>query len=104
MSHVVMRVWCKQPLRLALSVKAVQNYAHLYAIRDKLMGSMVPWVPTGGAASRSARDSARRLCWVWSVLSTGAVVTGWLRIWQEYLPWYAVAPAASCTLLNCDLE
>jgi cellulose synthase/poly-beta-1,6-N-acetylglucosamine synthase-like glycosyltransferase len=104
MSHVVMRVWCKQPYGWsALSVKAVQNYAHLYAIRDKLMGSMVPWVPTGGASSKKCArfDSARRLCWVWSVLSTGAVVTGCgLRIWQEYLPWYAVAPTIAATLLN----
>jgi hypothetical protein len=41
-TQLVMRWWCKQTYGWsAICVKTVQNYAHLYAIRDKLMGSMV---------------------------------------------------------------
>jgi hypothetical protein len=43
------------------------------------MGSMV-WVPTGASSKRARVLTARRLCWVWSVLSTGAVV-GWAVGW-----------------------
>lgn len=99
----MMRIWCKQTYGwAAISVKAVQNYAHFYAIRDKLLGSMVPWEPTGSASSKKCArfNSARRLCFVWSLLSTGAICGGAaLRIWQGYR-WYAFAPTIAATLLN----
>jgi cellulose synthase/poly-beta-1,6-N-acetylglucosamine synthase-like glycosyltransferase len=102
-TQLVMRWWCKQTYGWsAICVKTVQNYAHLYAIRDKLMGSMVTWVPTGGSGSKkSARfQSARLLCGIWTLLYSGALVSGCtLRIWQGF-SWFSFAPSLAATFLG----
>jgi hypothetical protein len=84
-TQLVMRWWCKQTLWMERHLcETVQNYAHLYAIRDKLMGSIL--APTGGSrAKKSARfQSARLLCGIWTLLYSGALVWMHARIWQGF--------------------
>ncbi|CAM9704755.1 unnamed protein product, partial [Choristocarpus tenellus] len=47
-SIVGMSMWAKQEYGAAcLRIKVLQNYAHLFAIKDQLTGDKMPWIPTG---------------------------------------------------------
>ncbi|CAN0201179.1 unnamed protein product, partial [Pylaiella littoralis] len=78
---VIMRFWAKQPYDLSCQrVKIIQSFSHLYALKDKLMNTSVPWIPTGGgASSRSssqAYDSSVKLMLVWTMTYTLLTVGG----------------------------
>lgn len=83
-SCVILRLWCKQKYGFAAEkVKNVQFYAHVYAIKDKLFGTAVSWIPTGGQTkgkSKSRYRSARMLCAFWIGATTGSVIGG--SIWR----------------------
>ncbi|CAN0133205.1 unnamed protein product [Laminaria digitata] len=50
---VFMPFWSKQPYGMACHrVKVLQCYAHMYAVKDRLMGRSAPWNPSGAGASR----------------------------------------------------
>ncbi|CAM9109631.1 unnamed protein product, partial [Hapterophycus canaliculatus] len=56
---VVMRIWSKQHFGLFCQrANIIQSYAHLYAIKDTIMRTAVPWVPTGGGASSRSSSQA----------------------------------------------
>ncbi|CAM9997739.1 unnamed protein product, partial [Ectocarpus fasciculatus] len=53
---VVVPIWSKQDsifkALTAQRIKVLQSYAHLFAIKDRLMGTVAAWVPSGGGASK----------------------------------------------------
>jgi hypothetical protein len=66
------------------------EYAHLYAIRDKLMGSMVTWVPTG-TWSKVCSVPERSQTTLWHLDSSVQWCTRlWMhaRIWQGF-SWFS---------------
>ncbi|CAM9202326.1 unnamed protein product [Ectocarpus fasciculatus] len=94
--YVGMRFWAKQPYDFSCQrVKVIQSYAHLYALKDKVMNTTIPWVPTGGgASSRSssqAYESSVKLMLVWTMMYTLLTVGG--AAWRVTdFPWYLSPP------------
>ncbi|CAM9165587.1 unnamed protein product [Scytosiphon promiscuus] len=105
---VVMRIWSKQPFDLFCQrAQIIQSYAHLYAIKDKVMRTAVPWVPTGGgASSRSssqAYDSSVKLMLCLTVGST--LITIGSSSWRssEY-SWFNFMPTVALSVINLVLS
>eukprot|EP00903_Cladosiphon_okamuranus_P008151 g7850.t1 len=97
MVTVAMPLWSKQPYGMPVHrVRVIQCYAHLYALKDSLLGQAAAWVPSGGGASRSSSKAYRSsvlLMVTWTTVSTAAIIGGsaW-RILEGYL-WYHFVPA-----------
>lgn len=67
-----MRWWMKLPFNLdVLRVRQISYYAHIYALRDFLLGNLEEWKPTGAGGSSARYESFRRL-FLW--YGAGAVV------------------------------
>eukprot|EP00752_Nemacystus_decipiens_P002163 g2060.t1 len=95
-ASVVMPLWSKQPYGMACHrVKIIQCYAHMFAIKDSVMGRSAPWVPSGHGRSRlssSTYKSSVRLLIGWNVLITALIVGG--SAWRmTLLTWYHFLPA-----------
>ncbi|CAN0466968.1 unnamed protein product [Ectocarpus sp. 12 AP-2014] len=103
-----MRFWAKQPYDFCCQrVKVIQSYAHLYALKDKIMNTTIPWVPTGGgASSRSssqAYESSVKLMLVWTMMYTLLTVGG--AAWRVTdFPWYHFVPTILLSILNFGLH
>ncbi|CAM9372111.1 unnamed protein product [Ectocarpus sp. 4 AP-2014] len=106
--YVGMRFWAKQPYDFCCQrVKVIQSYAHLYALKDKIMNTTIPWVPTGGgASSRSssqAYESSVKLMLVWTMMYTLLTVGG--AAWRVTdFPWYHFVPTILLSILNFGLH
>ncbi|CAM9826282.1 unnamed protein product [Choristocarpus tenellus] len=103
-SVIAMRLWSKQKYDSACNrVKVLQYFAHLFAIKDKLMGTAIPWIPTGGGAasrsSSSAYDSAMKLMVIWVTLHTAFVIAGTAWRYTQF-PWYHFLPTLVLALGN----
>ena len=102
-SGLVMKLWCRQKYGWAATrVRNAQNYAHLFAIKDKLFNTMLEWVPTGGQA-RGKRvnkfKQAQILCILWTVLATASVITGTTyRILGGYTYWNFIPSVVLATV------
>lgn len=58
-SIIFMAKWNKSPYGLSvLRVRQISYYAHLFALKDKMMGSVMAWVPTGNVGN-SGNSKAR---------------------------------------------
>ncbi|CAM9352639.1 unnamed protein product [Scytosiphon promiscuus] len=87
-------------------VNVLQSYAHLFAIKDRLTGTVATWVPSGGKASKAsskAYDSSVRVLVTWNVLSTVLIVGGSLWRITEY-PWYDFIIPLSLALCSSGLS
>lgn len=60
-----------------LKIRNVSYYAHLFAMKDKLLNSTMLWVPTGASKSGGSRYvSFLWLCSIWSILCLVSVMYG----------------------------
>lgn len=67
--YILMPLWSAQDYPWTVNqIKVAQSYSHLFAIKDKLFGSVMTWVPTGGAVgvATSRFNQARILCGSWT--------------------------------------
>ncbi|CAM9911429.1 unnamed protein product, partial [Ascophyllum nodosum] len=109
-SAIIMPFWSKQDMvRRGMAVhrvKVIQCYAHIFAIRDRIMGTVAPWVPSGVGASRSsskAYSSSVRLLVVWNILNTTLIIGG--AIWRmTAFPWYHFIAAVILALAACSVS
>ncbi|CAM9197832.1 unnamed protein product, partial [Scytosiphon promiscuus] len=92
---VIMPLWSKQRYGMACHrTKIIQCYAHMFAIKDALIGRSAPWIPSGhgGRLSSSAYISSVRLMVAWNVIATSLIVGG--SVWRmTELTWYHFLPA-----------
>lgn len=106
-SMLLMPLWCKQHYAFSTNqLKVVQNYAHAFAIKDKLLGSAMAWVPTGGGGNANSRrfTQAKWLCVLWTCGTTGAGVG--LAVWRivQGLAWWNLVPMWCLYILNVVLN
>jgi cellulose synthase (UDP-forming) len=60
--HVVLPLWHRKPQGIeAASVRIVYGWAHLFAIKDKLLGTAKEWQPTGAAHAKDHNYTMFRL-------------------------------------------
>ena len=103
-SFLIMKIWAKQPYGFSCQrVKIIQSYSHLFAIKDKIMGSVISWVPTGGGASSKsssqAYDASVKLMLVWTMMVTFLIVAGSGWFINSY-PWYHFVPTILLAVFN----
>ena len=103
-SFFIMKIWAKQPYGFSCQrVRIIQSYSHLFAIKDKIMGSVISWVPTGGGASSKsssqAYDASVKLMLVWTMMVTFLIVAGSGWFINSY-PWYHFVPTILLAVFN----
>jgi cellulose synthase (UDP-forming) len=60
--HVVLPLWHRKPQGIeAASVRVIYGWAHLFAIRDKIAGSVKEWHPTGAVHTKDANYTMFRV-------------------------------------------
>ncbi len=75
-----------------LRLRHVSYYAHLYALRDRLLKRTVGWIATGQkTVQRSRFDDYRNLCFWYSTISLLLIVSGVFRnlhtnAWYNFIP------------------
>eukprot|EP00904_Undaria_pinnatifida_P002026 jgi/Undpi1/11824/HiC_scaffold_4.g01523.m1 len=115
---MVLPCWCRsfgctsytQRIWRAMSIyriKVIQSYAHVYAIKDSLLGTSAAWVPSGGGASqKSCSGSYNSSVWLmlaWNALIVSLVLGGALVRMKESRP-YDFVPAVSLVLSTTALS
>lgn len=74
-----MKFWNREPYGLyTLKARLVSYYAHFFALKDKMMGAMMDWIPTGnqGAIKANTRvKKFRRLLGAWT---SSTLLLGWV--------------------------
>ncbi|AAC96840.1 hypothetical protein PBCV1_A473L [Paramecium bursaria Chlorella virus 1] len=101
---VLMPVWSAQDYPFTVNqLKVAQSYAHLFAIKDKILGSMMEWNPTGGSvgAATSRFVQARVLCGLWT-LFTFSFVYGFTayRVFVQGFDFINFTPGLFLTTVN----
>lgn len=75
-----MALWSKAPASAifdSMRIRQVSYYAHLFALKDRIFKSTVPWIPTGNAKNNVQRfTSFRNILWIWTSFSTFWVLAG----------------------------
>ena len=99
-----MKVWSKQTYDFSCQrVKIIQGFSHLFAIKDKIMNTAVPWVPTGGGASSrsasSAYDQSVKLMIGWTLTVTILTIGGAGFRMGSY-PWLHFLPTILLSVFN----
>lgn len=74
---VVMALWSRHKFGLyAIEARILAYWAHLFAIADKLRGSLMPWVPTGNVQNSARYNWFRGLFTIYSVGLTVLLAVG----------------------------
>jgi cellulose synthase/poly-beta-1,6-N-acetylglucosamine synthase-like glycosyltransferase len=60
----------------SIGARVVAYYAHVFAIRDKIMGSLMPWVPTGTRAKNERYSRFKTLFIYWNFFTFTLTVAG----------------------------
>ncbi|KAJ6535854.1 nucleotide-diphospho-sugar transferase [Mycena vulgaris] len=97
---IVLPLWSRQRYNINVPfIRALQQYAHLMALKDNLFGTLAVWVPSGDATiknSSSANNKYRNmriLSFIWVYGTTGVILAGaGLQIARGF-HWYNFLPA-----------
>jgi hypothetical protein len=87
-TYIYMRYWMKLPMNVdVLRVRQVSYFAHLFALRDLLLGTLEEWKPTG-VRSTSARFESFSFLFTWLTLFIPiiTVLLTALRLYEGYDP------------------
>jgi hypothetical protein len=72
----------------------IQNFAYLNALKDKLIGRELEWVPTGGSKRHTSSKyrNMRIFAWIWWFMVIGGLASAvsWRLI--HHFPWYNTLP------------
>lgn len=101
-----MRLWNKAPYGFsALRARVVSYHAHFFAIKDKIFGQVLPWVPTGAAVKNNLERRYKRM--VLSV-NLGVIALGAWGLYNnpslEALLWAAMSGFYVCLNLSAIKE
>lgn len=106
-SIIVLRCWAKASYGFSVQyVMVIQAYAYLMAIKDRLLGQALAWVPSGDTKAhknnkyRNMRILA--ICWCFTVLSL--ITAGTIYQCLRGLPFYDCLPLIILNLFNMILS
>lgn len=73
--YLGMKLWMRLPMTFdVLRVRLVSYYAHFYALRDYLLGTLEEWKPTGVASSSARFQEFSKVFFAWNVLAFFLVI------------------------------
>jgi cellulose synthase/poly-beta-1,6-N-acetylglucosamine synthase-like glycosyltransferase len=97
-----MALWGKQKFGLyALKARLISHYAHFFAIKDKIFGNILEWVPTGSGQSKKqvVYNHFKNVCFWWSTLIALTVAVGFF-IRAEFIEAYHFIPLLFFTFFH----
>jgi cellulose synthase/poly-beta-1,6-N-acetylglucosamine synthase-like glycosyltransferase len=88
-----MALWSKLPFGIyALKARNLSYYSHLLAIKDRITGNMMGWIPTGIRVKNSKVTNVLWGCRLWTSISFLLIVTGAVRNYSHnFIPMLAFA-------------
>ncbi|OCK77130.1 glycosyltransferase family 2 protein [Lepidopterella palustris CBS 459.81] len=99
--------WAKAKYGLNVQhIMVIQSYAYLTAIKDKIFGRALMWVPTGDAKAHKSNKyrNMRVLCWCWTLLILGGLVSAVIyRVGFRGMEWYNTLPLIILNVYNLYL-
>ncbi|KAF2498285.1 hypothetical protein BU16DRAFT_536336 [Lophium mytilinum] len=104
---VVFHFWAKASFGFNVQhIMVIQSYAYLTAIKDKIFGKTLIWVPTGDAKAHKS-NKYRILCiccWMWTLTVLGALVGAvTYRVGFKGMVWYNTLPLIILNVYNVYL-
>ncbi|KXS93710.1 hypothetical protein AC578_8278 [Pseudocercospora eumusae] len=105
-SIIAIRCWSKARYGFNVQfVMVIQSYAYLTAIKDRLFGRALAWVPSGDtkAHKNNKYRNMRILAWCWMTTVMGAVIAGTTYQILRGLPWYDCLPLIVLDVFNLFL-
>lgn len=123
-SIIAIRCWAKASYGFSVQfIMVIQSYAYLTAIKDRLFGRALAWVPSGDTKVCARRSrygevcltnfrqahknnkyrNMRVLAWCWTITITGLVVAGTVYQCLQGLPWYDCVPLIVLNSFNLFL-
>jgi hypothetical protein len=92
---VVFRYWAKAEYGFNVQhVMVVQSYAYLTAIKDRLFGIELLWAASGDKKAHKSNKfrNMRVLCWLWTILTLGAMIAAVAYRVVTGFEWYNTVP------------
>ena len=105
-SFIAIRFWAKASYGFNVQfIMVIQAYAYLTAIKDRIFGRALAWVPSGDtkAHKNNKYRNMRILAWTWTLSVMGALVSGVVYQLLRALPWYDVIPILCLDTFNIFL-
>lgn len=100
---IVFRYWAKAEYGFNVQhVMVVQSYAYLTAIKDRLFGIELLWAASGDKKAHKSNKyrNMRLLCWFWTIMSTGGMISAVSYRLANGFPWYHTLPLIILNLYN----
>lgn len=107
-SIIAMRCWAKASYGFNVQhVMVIQSYAYLTAIKDRLFGRALAWVPSGDvkAHKNNKYRNMRLLAICWTLTIMGLLIAGVVyQTLRHALHWYDCVPLIALMTLNLYLS
>lgn len=92
---LVFRFWAKASYGMNVQhIMLIQSYAYLTAIKDRLFGIELLWAASGDAKAHKSHKyrNMRLLCWGWTIIVTGGMVSAVVYRLLNGMHWYDPIP------------
>ncbi|KAF1809567.1 nucleotide-diphospho-sugar transferase [Eremomyces bilateralis CBS 781.70] len=103
---LLFRFWAKAKYGMNVQhIMVIQSYAYLTAIKDRLLGINLHWVPSGDAKAHKNHKyrNMRILCWTWTFFTLGGMISAVVWRLTHDLPWYHTLPLIILSVYNTYL-
>lgn len=100
---IVFRFWAKASYTMNVQhVMLIQSYAYLTAIKDRLFGIELMWAASGDAKAHKSNKyrNMRILCWIWTILCTGGMISAVTWRLTHGFEWYNPIPLIVLNVYN----
>lgn len=97
------RVWAKASYGLNVQyIQVIQSYAYLTAIKDRIFGKALMWVPSGDSKAHKNNKyrNMRILAWCWLTTWMSALLTGMIYQILRGMHWWNCIPLLCLDTLN----
>jgi cellulose synthase/poly-beta-1,6-N-acetylglucosamine synthase-like glycosyltransferase len=102
-SLIAIRMWAKAKYSIHVQyIMAIQQYAYLTAIKDRLFGTALAWVPSGDtkAHKNNKYRNMRILAWCWTITYDAFLISGVTYCILNGWAWYNFVPIICLNLFN----
>ncbi|KAK4201912.1 nucleotide-diphospho-sugar transferase [Triangularia verruculosa] len=93
---LLFRFWAKAKYGFNVQhIMIVQSYAYLTAIKDRIFGIELLWAASGDKKAHKKSNKFRNmriLCWFWTILTIGGVISAVTYRLKNDFPWYHTLP------------
>ncbi|KAM7196621.1 Nucleotide-diphospho-sugar transferase [Rhypophila sp. PSN 637] len=100
---IVFRYWAKASYGFNVQhVMVIMSYAYLTAIKDRLFGIELLWAASGDKKAHKSNKyrNMRIVCWVWTIFTTGGMVSAVTYQLTRGMDWYHTLPLIILNVYN----